>query len=58
MIGFVIPNKRSNDYLVTYATTIDYIESITNINFFSELDDFHEKELESNINLLDWNFKN
>ena len=58
MIGFIIPNKRSNDYLVTYATTIDYIESITNINFFSELDDFHEKELESNINLLDWNFKN
>ena len=58
MIGFIIPNKKSNDYLNSYVTTIDYIESITNIDFFSALDDFLEKELESNVNLLAWNFKN
>ena len=58
MIGFIIPNKKSNDYLNSYVTTIDYVESITNIDFFSALDDFLEKELESNVNLLAWNFKN
>lgn len=58
MIGFIIPNKKSNDYLNSYVTTIDYIESVTNIDFFSSLDDFLEKELESNVNLLAWNFKN
>ena len=57
MIGFIIPNKKSNNYIDNYVTTIDSIESITNIDFFSQLDDLLEKELESNLNLLNWNFK-
>tara|TARA_B100000513_G_scaffold137469_1_gene62223 strand:- start:1265 stop:2065 length:801 start_codon:yes stop_codon:yes gene_type:complete len=57
MIGFIIPNKKSNNYIDNYVTTIDSIEYITNVDFFSQLDDLLEKELESNLNLLDWNFK-
>ena len=58
MIGFIMPNKKSNNHISNYVTTIDSIESITKIDFFSQLDDLLEKELESNVNLFDWNFKN
>ena len=57
MIGFIIPNKKSNNYIDNYVTTIDSIEYKTNVDFFSQLDDLLEKELESNLNLLNWNFK-
>ena len=33
-----------------------YIESITGIDFWDQLDDDYEEELESNVNLKDWNF--
>jgi endonuclease G len=57
MIGFIIPNKKSNNFITDYVTTIDSIESITNIDFFGGLDDTLEQKLESNVNLMDWNFK-
>ena len=57
MIGFIIPNKKSNNFITNYITTIDSIESITNIDFFSGLDDILEQKLESNVNLMDWDFK-
>ena len=57
MIGFIIPNKKSNNYIVNYVATIDSIETLTNIDFFSELDDTLEKKLESNVKLINWNFK-
>jgi endonuclease G len=36
-IGFVIPNEISFDPLPKYAMSIDEVEKITNINFFSQL---------------------
>lgn len=36
-IGFVIPNEISFDPLPKYAMSVDKVEEITNINFFSQL---------------------
>lgn len=56
-IGFVMPNAVSNKPLTAYVKTIDEIEEITGIDFFPELDDELENELESNSNTAQWKFK-
>lgn len=57
MIGFIIPNEDLLQDISSFVVTIDYIESITGIDFFEELPDDIEIELESNVNLKNWNFK-
>ena len=56
-IGFVIPNEISFDPLPKYAMSIDEVERITGINFFSELlpEDL-ERELEAEGNPDFWPF--
>ena len=56
-IGFILPNKKSNQNLQAYAVTIDQVEEVTGINFFYELPSKIEEEIESNFNLSKWNFK-
>tara|TARA_B110000003_G_scaffold14751_1_gene14456 strand:+ start:300 stop:1247 length:948 start_codon:yes stop_codon:yes gene_type:complete len=56
MIGLVMPNKKINNDLKYYVKSIDYIEDLTGIDFFHQLDDVKEDELESLINLKKWNF--
>ena len=56
MIGFVIPNRNIDGELDQYVVTVDYIENITGIDFFSQLDDKIESLLESNINIDEWDF--
>lgn len=53
VLAFIIPNNVSvdNDYFV-YITSIDNIESKTNINFFNNIT--NEKILEKNITNLNW----
>lgn len=56
MIGFIIPNEKCDSKLLfQYAVTVDYIESISGIDFFHELPDPLEEQLESiaEINLWD-----
>ena len=56
MIGFIMPNEKLTNSLVSYVATVDKIEEITGIDFFSQLDDTLEDSLES-INHSDkWNF--
>ena len=56
MIGLVMPNAKINNSLKYYVKSIDYIESLTGIDFFHQLDDEYENLLESNKNINDWNF--
>ena len=56
MIGLVMPNTKITNDLKYYVKSVDYIESITGIDFFHQLDDEYENFLESKKNLNDWNF--
>jgi endonuclease G len=53
-IGFVIPNAKSTDRIDTYAMSVDEVEKITNIDFFSELPDDIEQKIESQFNTARW----
>jgi endonuclease G len=57
MIGFVMPNEKIIHELESYIKTIDEIENLTGIDFFYNLDDDIENELESEINITMWNLK-
>ncbi|MCD6417860.1 DNA/RNA non-specific endonuclease [bacterium] len=50
--SFIIPNKDSDLPLDSFAVSIDSIEFVTDIDFFNELPDNVEKELESQKNLI------
>jgi endonuclease G, mitochondrial len=53
-IGFIIPNKSSQELLQHYAVTIDSVEKVTNIDFFYQLPDDQEKVIESKIDINKW----
>lgn len=53
-IAFVIPNGEITEPLSNYTTTIDNVEKLTNIDFFPQLPDYLENELESQINPIVW----
>ena len=57
MIGFVMPNKKITLELESYVKTIDEIEKLTGIDFFYNLEDHIEDELESSVNINSWTFK-
>ena len=57
MIGFVMPNKKITLELESYVKTIDEIEKLTGIDFFYNLEDHIEDELESSVNIDSWTFK-
>jgi endonuclease G len=57
MIGFIIPNKKNSSELKDLAYSVDSIESLTNINFFYQIDDEIENALESDKKTQDWTFK-
>lgn len=54
MIGFILPNEKCPDDLVDYVVSVDSIESLTGIDFFSSLYDNTENLLESEINTKAW----
>lgn len=49
-IAFLMPNAASSEPLITFATSIDEIEKLTQIDFFSSLDDELENRLEAMTN--------
>lgn len=53
-IGFIMKNEDSKSHLSNYVVPIDEIENLTGIDFFSELPDDLENELESKKHLTDW----
>jgi endonuclease G len=56
MIAFLIPNEDSDKPLQNFVVTVDSLESLTRIDFFPELPDSIENQLESSINLSSWSF--
>jgi endonuclease G len=55
-IALIINNQGSSSSLKSFVTTIDYLESLTGVDFFSGLSDDIENKLESTINTLSWSW--
>ncbi len=53
-IGFVIPNQKCENEFWNYAVSIDEVEKLTNIDFFPQLEDSLENQVESAFNLENW----
>jgi endonuclease G len=54
-IAFIMPNSASSNPIAQYATSIDYVEELTHLNFFPSLSKDEEALLESNYNFNLWN---
>jgi len=54
MIGFIIENKGSKRPLKIFVVTVDEVEKITGLDFFSELPDVIEDKLEREVNINSW----
>ena len=52
MIGLILPNASSSKSIDQYVVSVDQIEQLTGIDFFSGLNDQLENQLESKT---DWN---
>lgn len=53
-IGFIIPNQKCEKEFWDYAVSVDKVESITNIDFFPQLEDSIENQVESAFQLENW----
>ncbi|QZK91745.1 DNA/RNA non-specific endonuclease [Flavobacterium sp. CHNK8] len=56
MIGFLMPNEPSDEPLYKFVVSVDAIEKLTGINFFPQLEDRLENQLEANKYYKDWSF--
>lgn len=56
-IAFIIPNEKSDIPVQKYTCSIDDVESITGIDFFSALPDDEEEKIESKFDISKWDFK-
>ena len=56
MIAFVLPNRGSNADLRTFVVSVDYVEELTGLDFFPMLPQPLQAELESSINVNDWDW--
>lgn len=53
-IGFIMPNKAGNRPLMTYMLTVDEIEKQSGIDFFYNLPDSIESQVENTYSISDW----
>jgi len=56
IIAFILPNVGSKKSLSSFATTVDRVEQQTGIDFFPQLDDELENNLERKLNISAWDF--
>ena len=56
-IAFLIPNKDSDIPLYKYTTSIDNIEKLTGIDFFPQLPDSVENQIEAQNDYKKWSFR-
>ena len=57
MTAFLVPHKESNKPLYEFVVSVDTIEQLTGIDFFSQLEDQKENSLEANTNYKNWSFR-
>lgn len=53
-IAFIYPNKSANGPLSMYAVSVDKVEQLTGLDFFSALDDEVETRVEASENIARW----
>ena len=53
-IGYVFKHKKQNKPLKEYAVSIDEVEKLIGIDFFSKLPDDVEDKMEASFNVYDW----
>lgn len=53
-IAFILPNRAGNSLLQSYTVSIDSLEKASGIDFFYQLNDVTEQELESHVCLTCW----
>lgn len=54
MIGFLIPNEKSDSPPQHFIVPVDRIEDITGINFFAEMNDSREEPMEGKVTPAAW----
>ena len=54
-LGFIYPNKDCSGGKARYVMSVDEVEKVTGMDFFSSLDDKVENEVERKSNLQLWN---
>ncbi len=57
-IAFLLPNAGSTQPLKQFVVTIDYLETLTGIDFFASLPDNQEAKFESIVLTNNWQFNN
>ena len=55
-LAFLIPHSESDQDLKAFVVTIDAIEELTELDFFPQLDDATEAQLEASHSVTDWKF--
>ncbi len=53
-IGFIYRNEANNKTMSSYVNTVDDVERLTRLDFFSALPDEVEREVEAKADLADW----
>lgn len=53
-IGFIYPNRACGGDMRDYAVSVDKVEKVTDMDFFYQLDDAQEKQLEKECNPAAW----
>lgn len=53
-IGFIYRNEANNKTMSSYVNTVDDVERLTGLDFFSVLPDEVEREVEAKADLADW----
>ena len=56
MIGFILPNKGSQNELFSFAVTVDHVEKITGLDFFKLVPKQKQEKLESTISVESWDW--
>ena len=54
MIAFILPNEGSNKALQEFAVTVDAVEKVTGLDFFSKVPKEQQKYLESSFSIKAW----
>lgn len=55
-LAFIIPHKTTSSNIESWIVTVDSVEQLSGLNFFPNLDDNLEDEVESKVNIKAWNF--
>ena len=54
MIAFIVPNQASKRPIRGFVVTVNEVEAVTGMDFFANLDDRIEEELEKTSDIGDW----